>query len=130
MMACSSCGLESLWNEPDSYHYGKEREEGSNSDSGATCRNNDFNTGGEGRKTISVVAKDVSVDGAYLWADAPRACPRVGDKMEINLRSDSEFEEFQLSVEAVGTVVRVDLPKETDHGFAIKFAKLPHFRPG
>ena len=89
-----------------------------------------FDAEGEGPKTLEVVAKDFSLAGAYLWANGPKVCPRVGDKIRINLRSDSEFEEFQLSVEAVGTVVRVDLPKETDHGFAIKFAKLPHFRPG
>ena len=89
-----------------------------------------FDAEGEGPRTIEVVAKDISLAGAYLWADAPRACPRVGDKIEINLRSDSEFEEFQLSVEAVGTVVRVDLPQKSDHGFAIKFAKMPDFRPG
>ncbi len=89
-----------------------------------------FDAEGEGPRTIEVVAKDIGLAGAYLWADAPKVCPRVGDKIEINLRSDSEFEEFQLSVEAVGTVVRVDLPKETDHGFAIKFAKMPDFRPG
>ena len=89
-----------------------------------------FDAEGEGPRTIEVVAKDIGLAGAYLWADAPKVCPRVGDKIEINLRSDSEFEEFQLSVEAVGTVVRVDLPQKSDHGFAIKFAKLPHFRPG
>jgi hypothetical protein len=89
-----------------------------------------FDAEGEGPRTIEVVAKDISLAGAYLWAGAPRTCPRVGDKIEINLRSDSEFEEFQLSVEAVGTVVRVDLPQKSDHGFAIKFAKMPDFRPG
>ena len=89
-----------------------------------------FDAEGEGPRTIEVVAKDIGLAGAYLWADGPKVCPRVGDKIRINLRSDSEFEEFQLSVEAVGTVVRVDLPQKSDHGFAIKFAKLPHFRPG
>jgi hypothetical protein len=89
-----------------------------------------FYAEGEGPKTIEVVAKDISLAGAYLWVSAPRPCPRVGDKIEVNLRSDSELEEFQLSVEAVGTVVRVDLPQEGDHGFAIKFAKVPDFRPG
>jgi len=89
-----------------------------------------FNTGGEGLKTITVVAKDVSVDGAYLWADAPRACPRIGDKIEITLRCASKLEQFQLSVEAVGTVVRVDQPQEGEHGFAVKFKRMPDLWPG
>jgi len=89
-----------------------------------------FNTGGEGLKTIAVVAKDVSVDGAYLWADAPRACPSVGDKIEVTLRCASELEQFQLSVEAVGTVVRVDQPQEGEHGFAVKFKRMPDLWSG
>ncbi len=89
-----------------------------------------FDTAGEGLKTIAVAAKDVSVDGAYLWADAPRACPRVGDKIEINLRCASELEQFQLSVVAVGTVVRVDQPQEDEHGFAVKFKRIPDLWPG
>ena len=72
-----------------------------------------------------MVAKDFSLAGAYLWVSAPRPCPRVGDKIEVNLRSDSEFEEFQLSVEAVGIVVRVDQPQEGEHGFAVKFERMP-----
>ncbi len=89
-----------------------------------------FNTGEEGLKTIAVAAKDVSVDGAYLWADAPRACPRVGDKIEVTLRCASKLEQFQLSVEAVGTVVRVDQPQEGEHGFAVKFKRIPDSWPG
>ena len=79
----------------------------------------------EGPRTIEVAAKDVSVDGAYLWADAPKACPRVGDKIRINLHCASELEQFQLSVEAVGTVVRVDQAQEGEHGFAVKFKRIP-----
>ena len=86
-----------------------------------------FDAEGEGPKTIEVVAKDVSVNGAYLWAGAPRAYPSVGDKIGINLRCASELEQFQLSVEAVGTVVRVDPPQESEHGFAVKFGKNPIF---
>ncbi len=89
-----------------------------------------FNTGEERLKTIAVVAKDVSVDGAYLWADAPRACPSVGDKIEVTLRCASELEQFKLSVEAVGTVVRVDQPQEGEHGFAVKFKRIPDLWPG
>jgi len=89
-----------------------------------------FNTGEEGLKTIAVAAKDVSVDGAYLWADAPRACPRVGDKIKVILRCTSKLEQFQLSVEAVGTVLRVDQPQEGEHGFAVKFKRIPDSWPG
>ena len=82
-----------------------------------------FDADEEGPRTIEVAAKDVSVQGTYLWADAPRA--RVGDKIRINLHSVSELEQFQLSMEAVGTVVRVDPPQEGEHGFAVKFKILP-----
>jgi hypothetical protein len=84
-----------------------------------------FDTGREGPRTIEVATRDVSVDGAYLWADAPTACPRVGDKIRINLRCASELEQFQLSVEAAGTVVRVDQSQEGEHGFAVKFKRMP-----
>ena len=77
-----------------------------------------------------MVAKDVSVNGAYLWAGAPRAFPRVGDKIGINLRCASELEQFQLSVEAVGTVVRVEQPQGGEHGFAVKFKRIPKLWPG
>ncbi len=84
-----------------------------------------FEAEGEGPKTIEVVAKDVSFAGAYLWAGAPKVFPRVGDKISINLRGPSELVEFQFSVKAVGTVVRVDQPQEGEHGFAVKFKRLP-----
>ena len=87
-----------------------------------------FDAEGEEPRTIEVAAKDVSVAGAYLWADAPRA--RIGDKIRINLRCESELEQFQLSVKAVGTVVRVDQPQEGGYGFAVKFKRMPDFRPG
>ncbi len=83
---------------------------------------------GEGLRTIEVAAKDVSLAGAYLWADAPIA--RIGDKIRINLSCASELEQFQLSVKAVGTVVRVDQPQEGGYGFAVKFKRMPDFRPG
>ena len=129
MMACSSCGLESLWNEPDGIIMGKKEKRAATRIQVPLVGIMTFDTGGEGRKTISVVAKDVSVDGAYLWADAPRACPRVGDRMEISLRCASKLEQFQLSVEAVGTVVRVDQPQEGEHGFAVKFKRMPDLWP-
>ena len=54
-----------------------------------------------------------------------QSLPRVGDKIGINLRCASELEQFQLSVEAVGIVVRVDQPQEGEHGFAVKFERMP-----
>ncbi len=82
-----------------------------------------FEVEGEGPRTIEVATRDVSVNGTYLLTDAPRA--RVGDKIRINLHSASELEQFQLSVEAVGTVVRVDQPQGSEHGFAVKFNRMP-----
>ncbi len=83
-----------------------------------------FDAGREGPRTIEVMASDVSADSAYLWLVDPRACPSVGDKIGLNLRSASELEHFQLSVNATGIVVRVDQPRKTKHGFAVKFEKL------
>ena len=89
-----------------------------------------FDAKGEGLITIEVGVKDISVAGAYLWASAPKAYPRVGDNVGMNLRSPSDLEEFQLSVEAIGTVVRVDPPQGSEHGFAVKFTKIPDSRTG
>ncbi len=84
-----------------------------------------FDAEGEGpKKKIAVVAKDVSVDGAYLWAGAPRACLRVGDKIGISLNCISDFKQLKISLEADGTVVRVDKPQKEKHGFAVKFNKV------
>ena len=83
-----------------------------------------FDAKGEGPKTIEVVAKDISVDGAYLWAGSPRAYPRAGDKIGINLHCTSDFKQLKISLEADGTVVRVDKPQKERHGFAVKFNKV------
>jgi hypothetical protein len=83
-----------------------------------------FDAEGEEPKKIAVVAKDVSVDGAYLRAGAPRACPRVGDKIGISLDCISDFKQLKISLEADGTVVRVDKPQKERHGFAVKFDKV------
>jgi hypothetical protein len=78
----------------------------------------------EGPRLIEVMASDVSADGGYLQLVDLNACPCVGDKVGINLRSASELEPFRLSVSATGTVVRVDQPRKSKHGFAVKFEKL------
>jgi hypothetical protein len=83
-----------------------------------------FEAEGQGIQAINVVTKDVSVDGAYLWADAPKACPRVGDKIGIHLRCTYELEWLKIVLPASGTVVRVDKSQKERHGFAVKFNKV------
>lgn len=86
--------------------------------------------GGKALQTIEVVAKDVSEDGTYLWVEAPEACPRVGDKIGINLICSSDLKRVKLSMEAVGTVARVDQPKESKPGFAVTFQQNPIWDKG
>ncbi len=68
-----------------------------------------------------MLALTVLICGRVLPEPSPALVTRLG----INLRCASELEQFQLSVEAVGTVVRVDQPQEGEHGFAVKFERMP-----
>lgn len=83
-----------------------------------------FDSKGEGLKVVEVVAKESSEDGAYLWADAPPVCPEVGDAIGLNLRCTSERKKLRISMEATGTVVRVDEPEDGRHGFAVEFETI------
>jgi len=83
-----------------------------------------FETKGEGLKVIEVVAKEASEEGAYLWADGPSVCPEVGDKIGLNLRCTSERRKLRISLEATGTVVRVDEPEKESQGLAVKFEAI------
>jgi hypothetical protein len=83
-----------------------------------------FESKGEGLKVIEVVAKEASEEGAYLLADAPSVCPEVGDKVGLNLRCASERRRLRISLEATGTVVRVDEPEKDSRGLAIKFEAI------
>jgi hypothetical protein len=71
-----------------------------------------------------VVAKEASEEGAYLLADAPSVCPEVGDKVGLNLRCASERRRLRISLEATGTVVRVDEPEQESQGLAVKFEAI------
>ncbi len=84
-----------------------------------------FETKVEGLKVIEVVAKEASEDGAYLWADAPPVCPDVGDKIGLNLRCTSERKRMRISLEATGTVLRVDKPENERQGLAVEFEAIP-----
>ncbi len=83
-----------------------------------------FEAKGQGLKVIEVVAKEASEEGAYLWADAPSVCPEVGDKIGLNLRCASERRRLRISLEATGTVVRVDEPENEKQGFAVEFEAI------
>jgi hypothetical protein len=89
-----------------------------------------FEAEGQGIQAINVVSKDVSADGAYLWADAPKACPSVGDKIGIHLHCTYDFEQLKIVLPASATVVRVDKPHKERHGFAVKFDKVLDSEPG
>jgi hypothetical protein len=83
-----------------------------------------FQTRGEGLKVIEVVAKEASEDGAYLWTDDPPVCPDVGDEIGLNLRCTSERKKMKISLEATGTVVRVDEPENKQQGLAVEFEEI------
>ena len=80
-----------------------------------------FETTAQGLKVIEVVAKEASEEGAYLWADDSPVCPEVGDKIGLNLGCTSERKKLRISLEATGTVVRVDEPENKRQGFAVEF---------
>ncbi len=83
-----------------------------------------FKSKGEGLKVIEVVAKEASEEGAYLWADAPPVCPEVGDNIGLNLLCTSERRKLRISLEATGTVVRVDEPENESQGLAVEFEAI------
>ena len=83
-----------------------------------------FQAKGEGLKVVEVLAKESSEDGAYLWADDPPVCPAVGDEIGLNLRCTSERKSLRISLEATGTVVRVDEPEDTKLGIAVEFETI------
>ncbi len=83
-----------------------------------------FESKGEGLKVIEVVAKEASEEGAYLWADTPSVCPEVGDKIGLNLLCTSDRKKLRISLEATGTVVRVDEPEKESQGLAVKFEAI------
>ncbi len=84
-----------------------------------------FEAKGQGLKVIEVVAKEASEEGAYLWTDVPPVCPEVGDEIGLNLRCTSEHRKLRISLEATGTVVRVDTPEKEKQGLAVKFEVIP-----
>jgi len=75
----------------------------------------------EGEKPIKVYARDIGQEGAYLWGSTS---PRIGDKVRVDLHSSSELHQFTFSLEAVGTITRVDLHEERKYGFAVNFEEI------
>ncbi|MEE8350295.1 MAG: PilZ domain-containing protein [Acidobacteriota bacterium] len=75
----------------------------------------------EGEDPIRVYAKNISHEGAYLWGTAT---PPIGAQVRIDLKSSSELQQFEFSMEAVGTVTRVDPPEEGKTGFAVNFEEI------
>ena len=73
---------------------------------------------GEEPRSVRVTAQNVSETGAYL---AAKTCPAVGDRTEISLRCDSGLQRLKISLEAVGTVTRVDEPGKKQGGFSVEF---------
>ena len=84
-----------------------------------------FEAKDQGLKVIEVVAKEASEDGAYLWAEAPPISPEVGDRVGLNLRCASERRKLRISLEATGTVLRVDEAEKERQGIAVKFEETP-----
>ncbi|MEE8350294.1 MAG: PilZ domain-containing protein [Acidobacteriota bacterium] len=77
-----------------------------------------YQTSDDGTCTAQVVARDVSEQGAYLIA---KTRPEVGARVELDLRCDAGLKQMKISLKAVGTVTRVDVPPESPGGFAIEF---------
>ncbi|MDA2938449.1 PilZ domain-containing protein [Acidobacteria bacterium AH-259-A15] len=77
-------------------------------------------------QTMGVTARDISEDGAYLWANT---CPHIGDKVKLYLQCSSELRRMNITLEANGTVVRVDQSSKGKCGFAVEFAKKSPISP-
>ena len=75
----------------------------------------------EGEDPIRVYAQNISQEGAYLWGIA---APPLGAHIRIDLKSSSELQQFEFSMEAVGRVMRVDPPEERKYGFAVNFEEV------
>jgi hypothetical protein len=86
-----------------------------------------YETKDEGSRTVQVVAQDISEEGAYLVASN---CPAVGDRTKISLRCDSGFKQMKISLEAVGTVTRVDESDGKQNGFAVEFQVFSDVQTG
>ena len=74
---------------------------------------------GQEPRTIEVLAKEISDNGAYLWTDT---LPQIGDSVTLNLRCTSDSQ-LNATFEAVATVIRVDDSPEGECGFGVRIEK-------
>ncbi|MEE8348896.1 MAG: PilZ domain-containing protein [Acidobacteriota bacterium] len=78
-----------------------------------------------GYRMIDVRARDVSADGAYLYAETKNP-PEAGQKVRVLLHSAPELKNSSMKFQANGVVVRLeDDQVEREPGFAVKFENAP-----
>ncbi len=80
-----------------------------------------------GYRMIDVRARDVSAEGAYLFAETENP-PEAGQKVRVLLHSAPELKNSSMTFQANGVVVRLeDDQVEREPGFAVQFENAPDF---
>lgn len=78
-----------------------------------------------GFRMIDVTARDVSAEGAYLYAETETP-PKPGQKVRVLLHSAPELKNSTMMFQATGVVVRLENDQpEGEPGFAVQFEDIP-----
>jgi c-di-GMP-binding flagellar brake protein YcgR len=79
-----------------------------------------------GYRMIDVTARDVSAEGAYLFAETETP-PEPGQKVRVLLHSAPELKNSTMMFQATGVVVRLEKDQaEREPGFAVQFEDVPN----
>ena len=80
-----------------------------------------------GYRMIDVTARDVSAEGAYLYAETETP-PEPDQKVRVLLHSAPELKNSTMLFQATGVVVRLENDQpEREPGFAVQFEDTPDF---
>jgi len=78
-----------------------------------------------GFRMIDVTARDVSAEGAYLFAETDTP-PEPGQEVRVLLHSAPELKNSTMMFQATGVVVRLEQDQqEQEPGFAVQFENVP-----
>ena len=83
-----------------------------------------------GYRMIDVTARDVSAQGAYLYAETENP-PEPGQKVRVLLHSAPELKNSTMMFQATGVVIRLeDDQPNRDPGFSVQFEEVPESSEG
>ena len=87
-------------------------------------------TDDDGYRMIDVTARDVSAQGAYLYAETENP-PEPGQKVRVLLHFAPELKNSTMMFQATGAVIRLeDHQPHRDPGFAVQFEEVPDSSEG